>query len=188
MKAADFIAALARLPHFDVTEGLKKELATSHIGQKAVCVMTSNLDLDTDGGNDPSIAWDKTHQSDTSLHWPKGAPVDANATPFVVIPGGNWGKRHNLKVGDVGLAQIDSFPDVVPVIIADIGPKDRVGEGSIALHRAFGHETVAGGKIRDVGMAGPFRMALFPNSGTGVCRNHTYVAEQALKLWVELGA
>jgi len=87
MNASDFLASLRALPSLNATGKLKKEIATAHIGRKAVWVTTEKLDLDTDGGNDLSIKYESTHQSDTSLHWPKGSPVDSNVTRFVVIPG-----------------------------------------------------------------------------------------------------
>lgn len=183
MKAKDFISKLESLPQLNVTEGLKKEISTTHIGQRAVLVTTTQLDLDTDGGNDPSIQWESTHQSDTSLHWPKGSPVDSNASPFVVIPGGGWSKRHNIKFGDVGFAQIDSCPNVVPVIVADGGPKNKIGEGSIALFRAFGEERIKNHKVADVGLDSRFRMLIFPNSGDGVCHGNLVNESKATKLF-----
>lgn len=185
MKAEDFLAALSALPSVEPTPNtlLLKELGTLHIAGKAVMVKTCELDLDTDGGNDPGIHWDKTHQSDTSLHWPHGSPVDSNATRFVVIPL-RW--RHGIKLGDVGLACIQGCDDVVSVIVADLGPPEKIGEGSIALHRAFGHETVRDGRIHDVGMDGPFHMLLFVGSGDGVCHNNQDTESKAWGLWNKL--
>jgi Fungal chitosanase of glycosyl hydrolase group 75 len=194
MKAKDFLFALAQLPALDVTEGLLKEKRTVHIGQRAVWVETTMLDLDTDGGNDPGIKWDKTHQSDTSLHWPKGSPVDSNATRFLVIPGAKkgsrntWGSRHNLKVGDVGLACVAGCEEVIAFIVADIGPFNKIGEGSIAFHRAAGHETLVDGRIKDVGMDGPFHMVIFPNSGDGVCHNNDFNEKKAFAFFAALTA
>ena len=185
MTSDEFLAKLASLDRTDKSEHLLKEKATWHIGDKAVLVETTELDLDTDGGNDPAIQWDRTHQSDTSLHWPKGDPVDSNATRFVVIPIG-WGERHGIRLGDVGLAQIRGCKWVFGVIVADLGPRKKIGEGSIALHRAFGQEPVRNGRIRDVGMDGPFRMLLFKNSGDGVCHNNATNEARALTLWAGL--
>lgn len=187
MKATDFLSALAALPSTDATgqgdKRLLKEVQTLHIGGKAVHVTASQLDLDTDGGNNPSIHWDSTHQSDTSLHWPHGSPVDANATRFIVLPL-KW--RHGIRLGDVGLACIRGCDDVVAVIAADLGPPRKLGEGSIALHRALGREDVINGHIHDVGMGGPFHMLLFVGSGDGVCHSNDENEAKALALWEQL--
>lgn len=180
MTAAQFIEAINKLPFEDRTEGLLKEISTLHFGEEAVCVTTQKLDLDTDGGADPGILWDKTHQSDTSLHWPKGSPVDSNATKFVVIPGKGWGQRHGIRCGDVGLATIHGADKVVEVIVADIGPANKIGEASLAFFREFGEERVINRRIKDVGIDKPFIMLLFRHSGDGECHNN---ADNKAKAW-----
>jgi len=178
LDARDFLSKLTALPRTEHTEHLLKELQTWHYGDAGVLVITERLDLDTDGFNPVGVKMDPTHQSQTSLHWPNGKPVDSNLTPFVVIPG-HWGKRHGLVVGDVGLAQFGTFAPVA-VIIADTGPADKIGEGSIALHRAFSHETVIGNHVKDAGLDGTFRMLLFPGSSKGYCLLNTEIERIAL--------
>jgi len=183
VNAPNFITQAKALPHTVVTEGLTKEIETRNIlNGRAVMVTTTVLDLDTDGGNAPHIAWDATHQSDTSLHWPHGSPVDSNATRFVVIPL-QWGKRHGVKVGDLGLACIEGRFQICGVIVADEGPPHKIGEGSIALHRFFEHETVINGRIKDCDMAGPFTMLIFCGSGDGHCHNNSENESLAWALW-----
>ena len=185
MKTSEFLQGIAKMNKTPFKEGLLKEVGSWLIEDKAVLVETSELDLDTDGGNDPNIKWDKTHQSATSLKWPKGSNVDSNATRFVVIPIG-WGERHGIKLGDVGLACIKGCDAVYGVIVADKGPTTKIGEASIALHRAFGHETVVNGRIRDVGMDGPFHMLLFKGTSNGHCRNNDDSQTLAMNKWFDL--
>lgn len=151
-----------------------------------IMVTTSQLDLDTDGQRISGVIYDKTHQDDTSLHWPQGSPLASHLTPFVVIPGGDWGPKRGLKLGDVGLATIDGHDKVVPVLIGDIGPKAKIGEGSLALHKEFGFDRVRGKRIQDVGLDGPFTMVLFPGTGDGVAHERAWVAEKAWQRWEAL--
>lgn len=75
-------------------------------------------------------------------------PVDADAIPYVVIPeagpddvAGEFTRRTGVQVGDFGV--VLARGRVVPVIVADTGPYSKLGEGSLALHRALGHEECA---------------------------------------------
>lgn len=110
----------------------------------------SKLAVDLDGS---AFACGPRHQrSDqcpTSLMLPgphgREVPVDADAIPYVVIPEagpadvrGEFARLTHVGVGDFGV--VLARGRVVPVIVADTGPYSKLGEGSIALHRALGHE------------------------------------------------
>lgn len=60
--------------------------------------------------------------------------VDSERYCFAVIPGGT----SFAKLGDVGLAYNTETGDNMYFGVADIGPKDRIGEGSILLGRCLG--------------------------------------------------
>lgn len=88
-------------------------------------------------------------QCPTSLMMPDGkggeVPVDADAVPYVVIPFagppdvlGAFTRITGVDVGDFGYVQYRGR--VVPLIVADTGPFGKLGEGSIALHRALDRE------------------------------------------------
>lgn len=71
--------------------------------------------------------------------------VDADAIPYVVIPEagprdvrGEFTRLTGVRVGDFGV--VIAHGRVVPVIVADTGPFGKLGEGSLALHRALGRE------------------------------------------------
>lgn len=72
-------------------------------------------------------------------------PVDSDQVPYVVIPeagppdvAGEFTRLTGVRVGDFGV--VISGGKMVPVIVADTGPYSKLGEGSLALHRALGHE------------------------------------------------
>lgn len=71
--------------------------------------------------------------------------VDADVVPYVVIPEagprdvrGEFTRLTGVHVGDFGV--VIAKGRVVPVIVADTGPFGKLGEGSLALHRALGRE------------------------------------------------
>lgn len=72
-------------------------------------------------------------------------PLDADRVPYVVIPAagpdpyrGEFSRLTGVRVGDFGVVIKDGT--VVPVIVGDTGPYNKLGEGSLALHRALGRE------------------------------------------------
>lgn len=80
-----------------------------------------------------------TVQAQTSLRYPmQGDPsVNADKVPFIVIPSGGFSKELGIEVGDV--AAVVYGDKQVFAIVADTGPKCKIGEGSIQLHELFGH-------------------------------------------------
>ena len=109
---------------------------------------TSKLAVDLDGspfacGPDRG----RMDQCPTSLMLPRPGrrevPVNADAVPYVVIPEagspdvrGEFARLTGVHVGDFGVVLARGY--VVPVIVADTGPFAKLGEGSLALHRALG--------------------------------------------------
>jgi len=88
-------------------------------------------------------------QCPTSLMLPNGkggeTPVDADRIPYVVIPWegprdeqGRFTRMTGVDVGDFGVVIANGR--TIPVIVADTGPFEKLGEGSLALHRALGRE------------------------------------------------
>jgi hypothetical protein len=110
----------------------------------------SKLAVDLDGS---AFACGPDHgrsdQCSTSLMLPDGKggeiPVDADSIPYVVIPeagppdvAGEFTRVTGVQVGDFGIVIANGR--MVPVIVADTGPFAKLGEGSLALHRALGRE------------------------------------------------
>ena len=91
-------------------------------------------------------------QCGTSLEPPDATgtpqPVNADRVPYVVIPRagpapdrGEFTRLTGVEPGDFGVVIWKGR--TVPVIVADTGPYNKLGEGSLALHRALGHEQCA---------------------------------------------
>ena len=112
---------------------------------------------------------DRSDQCGTSLMLPDAngvrTPVNADRVPYVVIPrrapdapGGQFSQLTGVRVGDFGVAIWGGR--VVPVIVADTGPYDRLGEGSLALHRALGHEQCAARDPDDTCVQAKFQLSI----------------------------
>lgn len=120
----------------------------------------SKLDLDTDGSR--FAAQDGTGQSKTSLRYADGKSVDADAVPYFVLPGGFYHSK-GISLGDVAVVIYQARIEYA--VFADVGPEDKIGEGSIALHRSLGHETVIGGRLNNIGITRDVITIVFPGSG-----------------------
>lgn len=145
-------------------------------------------------------------QCPTTLMLPDGkggeVPVDADTIPYVVIPAagppdvaGEFTQLTGVKVGDFGV--VLAHGRVVPVIVADTGPYAKLGEGSLALHRALGRELCVerdvsgtcrrmvddmesiGGDVTTVLFPGTARNDLTPNNIARIVR------KQGASLWAK---
>ncbi|HET6267167.1 MAG TPA: glycoside hydrolase family 75 protein [Acidobacteriota bacterium] len=75
-------------------------------------------------------------QDDTTYHFPrtsKGLPSEL--IPYIVLPGGTFQKNTGVKMGD--LAVVIYKDKLTAAICGDVGPKKKIGEGSIRLHEAL---------------------------------------------------
>ena len=86
--------------------------------------------------------------------------VDASKIPYVVLPPELLGSS-GAQLGD--LAAVEYQGRVVFAIVADVGPHNRVGEGSIALASALGIPS----NPRHGGADGGVRVILLPGTGHG---------------------
>lgn len=93
-----------------------------------------NIDNDGSGGNDDG---DRFYQPDTSLHF-KGKPLNAQKVSFIAVPPVICKKTKAIVLGSLVYVTHLGTGKVVSAVVGDIGPKDRVGEGSSALARALG--------------------------------------------------
>lgn len=148
-------------------------------------------------------------QCPTSLMLPDGKggeiPVDADKVPYVVIPWegphaeqGRFTKLTGVKVGDFGV--VIARGRTIPVIVADTGPFEKLGEGSLALHRALGRELcvarTGAGTCRRViermeSIGGDVTTVLFPHSAREDVTPGTIariVREEGARRWREMRA
>jgi len=119
------------------------------------------LELDTDGSS--FYRQDPTGQRDTSLHLPGDRPVDANRVPYFVLPCKGFCDRFGIRLGDI--AAVIYGDRIEFAVFADCGPANKLGEGSIALHRSLGHETIRGARLRNEGLESGVITIVFPGSG-----------------------
>jgi hypothetical protein len=122
----------------------------------------SKLSLDLDGS--PFWRQDRPDsQPQTSVKWEDGADVDSNAYNYFVLPGTFW-EAQGIRQGDIGVVIFGMR--VAYASFVDVGPAKSLGEGSIALHRELGFETVHNGRVNvrwgiDKGVV----TIVFPRSG-----------------------
>ncbi len=100
--------------------------------------------------------------------------VDSTATSYISIPS-NEVHDHILATGDVGLAFNRVTSQWAAAIVADVGPKNKFGEGSIALAKAIGIKNTSpknGGADSDI------VWIVFKNSSLGWPRSPAEVNDQ----------
>lgn len=105
--------------------------------------------------------------------------VDAESVPYFVLPSN---ARFGLKLGDLGVAVNTKTWQCSGCVFADVGPKDKIGEGSIALAEAIG----VPGNPRHGGASGGIAYVVFPGSGQGwplSASEITTAAERRFEEW-----
>jgi hypothetical protein len=76
--------------------------------------------------------------------------VDATKVPYIALPE-DFASTFDIHLGDLALVVNQANGRAAYAVYADVGPKGRIGEGSIALAKALGmpanprHDGVAGG-------------------------------------------
>ena len=97
------------------------------------------MGLDADGSPIAGRNATGTDKPETSFRFdvPGSPSVDADKIPFIVLPGGGFKEELGLQKGDLAAAVFNG--KVVFSFVADLGPKCKIGEGSIQLHEELGH-------------------------------------------------
>jgi hypothetical protein len=164
-----------------------KTITDHFIGKTFLCKLPggqlyfeSALEVDTDGSvfskQDPTGAKpDKTGVSPTSAPDADGKSLDADKINYFVLPKGGFDTRHKIGLGDVAVVIFGSR--IAFACYGDRGQPNKLGEGSIALHRALGNETVAGGRLINAAKGGNgidsgVITIVFPGTGHGIGRNN----------------
>jgi hypothetical protein len=103
--------------------------------------------------------------------------VDASKIPFLVLPGG-MARQLGARVGDFAIVFNERNGKSSYAIFGDVGPYDRVGEGSVALAENLGIRSNArnGGTWRGV------LYLVFPGSGERRPRTVEEINDQGQKL------
>ena len=120
----------------------------------------SGMAIDADG-SPRARHIDPYGQSRTSLRHTDGRAVNAETTHYYVLPMGKY-KQYGVKLGDI--AAVRYGDNVQFAVFADVGPKAKLGEGSMALANALGidNNPRTGGTHRP-----QVEYIVFPRSGDG---------------------
>jgi hypothetical protein len=103
--------------------------------------------------------------------------VDASKIPFVVLPGG-MARQVGARPGDFAAVFNPRNGKSSYAIFGDVGPYDRIGEGSVALAENLGIRSDA----RNGGARGGVLYLVFPGSGNGRPRTIEEIVEEGQKL------
>ena len=103
--------------------------------------------------------------------------VDASKIPFVVLPGG-MARQLGARPGDFAAVFNQRNGKSSYAIFGDVGPYDRIGEGSVALAENLGIRSDA----RNGGARGGILYLVFPGSGNGRPRTIEEIVEEGQKL------
>ncbi|CCI25442.1 MAG: glycoside hydrolase family 75 protein [Dolichospermum sp.] len=100
--------------------------------------------------------------------------VDSTRIPYIVLPGGG---SAGAKLGDFAVVFNGKNGKIVNGIYADVGPSNKIGEGSIALAEALGIPS----SPRTGGVSSGIMYVVFPGSGNGKPRSLSEINTEAEK-------
>lgn len=86
--------------------------------------------IDADGSPRAKELDPKNGQLDTSLRYPDGSSVNAETMAYYVLPGGKY-QKFDISKGDIAAVRYKGL--VIFSVFADVGPPNKIGEGSMAL-------------------------------------------------------
>jgi Fungal chitosanase of glycosyl hydrolase group 75/Bacterial SH3 domain len=96
--------------------------------------------------------------------------VDSAKIPYIVLPGNSdFRKATGVKLGDLAVVYNTNNEKLAFAIYADVGPKNQIGEGSIALSHALGNDPLVRSRVRQ-GIPKNILYIVFPGSGNGKAR------------------
>lgn len=120
----------------------------------------AGMAIDADG-SPRATQIDPTGQSRTSLRYKGGASVNAEQTNYFVLPLERY-QQYGVRLGDI--AAVRYGDQVRFAVFADVGPRQKLGEGSMALAASLGvnPNPRTGGTHKPV-----VEYIVFPGSGNG---------------------
>ncbi len=108
--------------------------------------------------------------------------VNSETEPYLSIPS-NAGRDYGIHTGDVGFAYYRKTDKLVAAIVADVGPRNKWGEGSIALAHALGVPASPRNGGTDAGVV----VVVFKGTRRGWPRTHADIAQQVNDIMDGLG-
>lgn len=85
--------------------------------------------------------------------------IDATSVPYIALPL-DFAQTYDIHLGDLAVVMNRDNGRYVYAVFADVGPRDKIGEGSIALARALGMSA----SPRHGGVAAGVTYLVFPGS------------------------
>jgi hypothetical protein len=106
---------------------------------KGVVFFDGKMGLDADGSPYSRKTPGQTDRPETAFRYevPGRPSADSDKVPFIVIPQGGFGDELGIEIGDVAMVVYERM--IAYALVADAGPKCKIGEGSIQLHEELGH-------------------------------------------------
>lgn len=140
--------------------------------------------IDADGSG--KLTPGDTSDDNTSLHDKDDVAFDASKFPFIVLPlprTGTMVQDHGVKLGDLGVCFYKNAKSVA-VLYGDLGPRDRLGEGSVIAAEKLGinGDPLRGGiDAGEIGVNLPRHSGIvhivFP--GSGAAKTHLRSSDRA---------
>ena len=154
----------------------------------------AKMAIDADGSTLSKRA-ERPNQPETALRYPtNGESLDSERVPYIVMPLGNFRQETGVALGD--LAAVVKDGQVHFAIVGDLGPRTHLGEGSMALHAAFGHLDCKAhdaqgncSQFVDVSLDPPVLYFVFPESrglvmdGLGPENVNARIERMGMQLW-----
>ncbi len=96
---------------------------------------TAKAAIDTDGSG--PLHGDPYAQRDTSLHW-MGKPLNADVDKYVVVPPAIIRGVRGIVLGCQAMLTNNNNGKHTSAVVGDIGPREKLGEISVATAKALG--------------------------------------------------
>jgi hypothetical protein len=109
--------------------------------------------------------------------------VDSTNIPYIVLPGNSdFRKITGVKLGDFAVVYNTNNEKLAFAIYADVGPKNQIGEGSIALSYALGNDPLVRSRVRR-GIPKDIVYVVFPGSGNGKPRTTSEIEAETKRFF-----
>lgn len=136
------------------------------------------------GAKDPAPGYYVSTTALTNPKFPANDPrryVDSEKVPFIAIP--PQLREQGVKLGDLVAVRNDKTGKTVFAVVADIGPKDHQGEGSIKLAQELGINSNA----RNGGVGSGISYVVFPGSKQTWPMTHEQIQAAGAKAYAQYG-
>jgi hypothetical protein len=149
-------------------------LCSLHRLPNGAVVFHAKMDIDADGSPN-ALTIDPEYGQLTTAYTYRGfsgqaAHVDAETVPYIVLPEADDESQEfydRTKVGLGDIAAVFYRGRMEFALVADLGPSDKIGEGSVALAQSLGHNPFVvrdGRKLVDRAIGGGVVYVVFPGS------------------------